>query len=150
VFSVFFWSVMIGKAVFGYLSDRLDKVHVMLGSIVNLAIGLVVLRTIQADDTVTIFIYAVIYGLGVGGAFAMIQLVIADCFAGKSYGKILGIFTFVDTMAGSIGALVLGSMRVAFGSYVPALNLMIGMCVIAAGCVIVLVRLNRLARPVMT
>ena len=148
VFSVFFWCVMTGKAVFGYLSDRLNKVHVMLGSVVNLVIGLVVLRTIQADNTVTIFSYAVIYGLGVGGAFAMIQLVIADCFAGHAYGKILGIFTFVDTMAGSLGALVLGSMRVAFGSYVPALNLMIGMCVIAAGCVIVLARRNRLARPV--
>jgi len=150
VFSVFFWSVMIGKAVFGYLSDRLDKVQVMLGSIINLAIGLIVLRTIQADDTVTIFSYAVIYGLGVGGAFAMIQLVIADSFAGKSYGKILGIFTFVDTMAGSLGALVLGSMRVAFDSYIPALNLMIGMCVIAAGCVIVLARLNKSARPLTT
>jgi sugar phosphate permease len=147
VFSVFFWSVMTGKAVFGYLSDRLNKVHVMLGSVVNLAIGLVVLRTIQADSTETIFSYAVIYGLGVGGAFAMIQLVIADCFAGHAYGKILGIFTFVDTMAGSLGALVLGSMRVAFGSYIPALNLMIGLCVIAAGCIIVLARLDRPARP---
>jgi sugar phosphate permease len=148
VFSVFFWSVMTGKAVFGYLSDRLNKAHVMLASVVNMTIGLVVLRMVDADTTVTIYSYAVIYGLGVGGAFAMIQLVIADCFAGHSYGKILGIFTFVDTMAGSLGALVLGSMRVAFGSYVPALNLMIGMCVIAAGCVIVLARLNRPALPV--
>jgi len=147
VFSVFFWSVMIGKAVFGYLSDRLNKVHVMLASVVNMTIGLVVLRMVDTNSSLTIFSFAVIYGLGVGGAFAMIQLVIADCFAGNSYGKILGIFTFVDTMAGSLGALVLGSMRVAFGSYVPALNLMIGMCVIAAGCVIVLARLNRPDRP---
>jgi sugar phosphate permease len=150
LFSVFFWSVMVGKAIFGYLSDRLNKVRVMLGSVVNLAIGLVVLRAIQADDTVMIFSYAVIYGLGVGGAFAMIQLVIADCFAGRSYGKILGIFTLVDTMAGSLGALVLGSMRVAFGSYVPALNLMIGLCVMAAVCIIVLTRLKQTVATVAT
>ena len=48
----------------------------------------------------------------------------------------------------AFSAKVLGSMRVAFGSYVPALNLMIGMCVIAAGCVIVLARLNQPVRPV--
>jgi OFA family oxalate/formate antiporter-like MFS transporter len=139
IFSVFFWSVMAGKAGFGYLSDRLNKVHVMLGSIINLTIGLIVLRMVDAESTALIFTYAVIYGMGVGGAFAMIQLVIADYFAGNAYGKILGIFTFVDTMAGSLGALVLGSMRVAMDSYVPAMNLMIGMCTIAAGCVIVLI-----------
>ena len=142
IFSVFFWSVMVGKAIFGYLSDRLNKVHVMLGSVVNLAIGLVVLRAIQADDSVTIFSYAVIYGLGVGGAFTMIQLVIADCFAGHAYGKILGIFTLVDTMAGSLGALVLGSMRVALESYIPAINLMLGLCAMASICIIALVRMT--------
>ena len=150
IFSVFFWSVMSGKAGFGYLSDRLNKVHVMLGSIINLTIGLMVLRMVDAESTALIFVYAVIYGMGVGGAFAMIQLVIADYFAGDAYGKILGIFTFVDTMAGSLGALVLGSMRVAMDSYVPALNLMIGMCVLAAGCVMVLIRSANRAEPVAT
>ena len=103
---------------------------------------------VDAESTALIFVYAVIYGIGVGGAFAMIQLVIADYFAGDAYGKILGIFTFVDTMAGSLGALVLGSMRVAMDSYVPALNLMIGMCVLAAGCVMVLIRSANRAEPV--
>jgi len=150
IFSVFFWSVMSGKAGFGYLSDRLNKAHVMLGSIVNLAIGLIVLRMIDAESTVMVFTYAVIYGMGVGGAFAMIQLVIADYFAGRAYGKILGIFTFVDTLAGSFGALALGSLRVATGSYAPALNLMIGMCVMAAVCVIVLMRMTKRVAQVAT
>lgn len=148
VFSVFFWASITGKAVFGFLSDRLDKIYVMLGSIVNLAIGLLVLRTVSADNPVLIFTYAVIYGIGTGGAFAMIQLVIADNFAGHSYGKILGIFTFVDTMAGSLGALVLGSLRVAMDSYGPALNLMIAMCVVAALCVIALKNLTDRKEPV--
>jgi sugar phosphate permease len=150
VFSVFFWANIAGKAGFGYLSDRLNKVHVMLGSIVNLAIGLMVLRAVNAESTIMIFAYAVIYGMGAGGAFAMIQLVIADYFAGQAYGKILGIFTFVDTMAGSLGALVLGSLRVALDSYAPALNLMTGMCAMAAVCVFVLTRLTNRSALVAT
>ena len=119
VFSAFFWAGIVGKAGFGYLSDRLNKVHVMLASIINLAIGLIVLRTINADSTVMIFTYALIYGMGAGGAFAMIQLVIADYFAGQAYGKILGIFTFVDTMAGALGTQVIGAMRGYFRQLYP-------------------------------
>jgi len=145
VFSVFFWAGIAGKAGFGYLSDRLDKGHIMLASIINLAIGLIVLRTINAESMVMIFAYAVIYGMGAAGVFAMIQLVIAKHFAGQAYGKILGIFTFVDTMASALGIQVIGAMRVASDSYIPAFNLMIMMCAIAAVCVIVVNRLNRRA-----
>jgi sugar phosphate permease len=146
IFSAFFWAGIAGKAGFGYLSDRLNKVHVMLGSIINLAIGLLVLRTINADSTVMIFVYAVIYGMGAGGAFAMIQLVIAEYFAGQAYGKILGIFTFVDTIAGALGTQVIGSLRVALDNYVPAWNLMIMICAIAAVCVIVMNQLTKRTR----
>ena len=118
----------------------------MLGSIINLAIGLIVLRSLHADSTAMIFAYAVTYGMAAGGAFAMIQLVIAEHFAGLAYGKILGIFTFVDTMAGALGTQVIGIMRVTLDSYIPALNLMISACVIAAICVIVMNKLAKRAR----
>jgi sugar phosphate permease len=144
VFSAFFWASIVGKAGFGYLSDRLNKVHVMLGSIVNMAMGLMVLRTINADSTALVFAYAVIYGMGAGGGFAMMQLVIAEYFAGQAYGKILGIFTFVDTMAGALGTQVTGMIRVASESYTPALNLMLAACAIAAICVIVIARIREL------
>lgn len=144
-FSAFFWAGIVGKAGFGYLSDRLNKAHVMLGSILNLAIGLILLRSINAESTVMIFAYAVIYGMAAGGAFAMIQLVIAEHFAGQAYGKILGIFTFVDTMAGALGTQVIGIMRVTLESYIPAFNLMISACVIAAICVIVMNELTKRA-----
>lgn len=145
VFSVFFWSGIAGKAGFGYLSDRLDKGHIMLVSIANLVIGLIVLRTINAENTMMIFAYAVIYGMGAAGVFATIQLMIARYFSGQAYGKILGIFTFVDTMASALGIQVIASMRVAFDSYIPAINLMIMLCAIAAVCVVVG---NQLARRV--
>ena len=143
VFSIFFWGGIVGKAGFGYLSDRLNKVHVMLGSVGNLIVGLAILRTLSADNTTMVFAYAVVYGIGAGGAFAMIQLVIAEHFAGQAYGKILGIFTFVDTIAGALGTQVVGMMRVYYESYVPALNVMIVACIVAGLCVIAIDRLRR-------
>ena len=68
----------------------------------------------------------------------MVQLTIAEHFAGNDYGRILGVFVFIDTMAGGLGIFVLGEMRVALGSYIPAFNLMIALCVIAAICVMII------------
>ncbi len=143
IFSTFFWAAVVGKISFGYLSDIFDKGLIMLLGVVNLALGLIVLRLVGPGDVFTAYAYAVIYGFGYSGAFTMIQLMIAEFFSGTSYGKILGCFTMVDTMAGAIGIFALGNMRVAMDSYIPAFNLMIALCVIATVCVVVM---NQLAK----
>ncbi len=136
VFSVFFWAGIVGKASFGYLSDHFNTGRVMLISIINLALGFIVLRTLDVGETAMMFAFAMISGVGFSGVFTMVQLMIAESFVGRAYGKILGVFTFVDTMAGALGIQVIGSMRVALGSYSPAFNLMIMICLVAAACVI--------------
>jgi len=77
-----------------------------------------------------LYAYAAVYGIGFSGTFAMIQVVVAEFFAGASYGRILGVFTMVDTLAGAMGTKALGAMRVAGGSYLPAFDLLIGLCVL--------------------
>ncbi len=140
VFSIFFWAGIVGKFGFGYLSDRLNKVHVMLVCIGNFILGLWLLRNLDGNSVPLTFAYAVIYGLGTGGAFSMIQLVIAEHFAGQAYGKILGIFTFVDTMAGAGGTQAIGMLRVANQSYLPAIDLMILGCIFSGFCMFALRR----------
>ena len=147
VFSVFFWFAMIGKALFGVLSDWFKKTHIMLLAIVNLGVGLILLRLIDADTPGLIYVYAAVYGAGYSGAFTMIQLMIAEFFAGPSYGKILGLFVMIDTLAGALGTRVLGDLRDGLGSYAPAFNLMIALCVIAGACVLVLDRRQASAAP---
>lgn len=143
ILSTFFWAAVVGKVLFGYLSDIFDKGLIMFISVINLLLGLVVLRLVGPGDIGTAFMFALVYGVGYSGAFTMIQLMIAEFFSGASYGKILGCFTLVDTLAGSLGIFVLGYMRVQLESYVPSFNLMIALCVVAAGCVHVM---NLIAR----
>jgi sugar phosphate permease len=138
IVSVYFWFSVMGYLLFGYLADHFNKSHIMLLAVINLALGLILLRIVEADDRVTVFAYAAIFGMGFSGAFSMVQLTIAEHFAGNDYGRILGVFVFIDTMAGGLGIFVLGEMRVALGSYIPAFNLMIALCVIAAICVIII------------
>ena len=143
VIGIFFLFGFAGNIVFGFLSDRFDKSTVMLVATVTLAAGIALIRFASADATMVIYAYALVAGLGYGGSFTMIQLTIADFFAGASYGKILGVFTFVDTLAGSMGAIVLGSMRVADGNYIQSFNIMLGLCVVSIIFVGILMQIRR-------
>ncbi|MEM1089200.1 MAG: MFS transporter [Pseudomonadota bacterium] len=140
IFSVFFWSAIVGKVLFGYLGDHFNKVWILLLSIINLMLGLVVLRMVDPSSNLTLFGYAVVYGVGFAGAFSAIQLVLAEFFAGPSYGRILGLFTMVDSLAGAAGIQFLGMRRVADESYLPALNGLIIMLIVVAALVALLRR----------
>ena len=142
VFSVFFFSSVIGKFLFGWLSDYFAKVNIMLLATVNLALGLIIFRFVEAENMVSIYIYAVVYGIGFSGAFTMVQLMIAELFAGPTYGSILGFFIFMDTLAGGLGIAVVGQLRVASETYYPAINFMFALSVASICCVLVLKRLT--------
>jgi len=143
VVSVYFWFSIMGYLLFGYLADHFNKSHIMLLAIISLALGLILLRIMEGDERVIVFAYAAIFGMGFSGGFSMVQLTIAEHFSGNDYGRILGVFVFIDTMAGGLGIFVLGEVRVALDSYIPAFNLMIAMCAIAAICVVIMNQLSK-------
>lgn len=138
VTSLFFLCSIIGKLLFGWLGDRFNKLIIMLISIINLLIGTVLLRYLADLPTAMMYVYALVYGIAFSGAFTMIQVVVAELYSGSSYGKILGIFTMIDTLAGSMGIIVLGSMRKNSGSYLGAFDTMILLCGFACICVLAL------------
>ena len=138
VFSLFFLSSIVGKFSFGWLSDRVVKGHVMLMAITNLILGLLILRFVEGLGLNMVYLYAVVYGIGFSGCFTMVQLMVAELFAGPTYGRILAIYLFVDTMISGLGVSLLGIIRDTTGSYIPAIYLMIGMCVTAFVCVLFL------------
>jgi MFS transporter, OFA family, oxalate/formate antiporter len=142
VISVFFWSSIVGRLLIGYLSDRIDKTLIMLGAVVNLIAGLLILRVASAEHMASLYAYAVVYGIGFSGTFTMIQLVIAEFFAGQSYGKILGVLTMVDVLGGGIGISAIAWMQKAFGSYLPVIQILIGVCCVVAVTILFLYRIR--------
>jgi len=135
VISVFFFCAIIGKFIFGWLSDHVNRLVVMLLAAANMGLGLLVLRLVDGESMSMTYGYAVVYGIGFSGTFTMIQLTIAELFAGPTYGRILGLYVAVDTVSASIGIFTLGAIRVQMGSYVPAIDLMLGMVVVSLICV---------------
>lgn len=146
IISSIFWFAIMGKILFGFLSDRFDKTIMMFIVVLNLIAGLLILRFSSAGNPISLYGYAAVFGIGFSGTFTMIQMVIADFFAGQSYGKILGILTMVDVASGGIGITVIAKMQGTFNSYLPVINTLIGLCCLVAIVVALLYKI----RPVST
>ncbi len=138
ILGVFFVSSLTGKFLFGYLSDRYSKKNIMLLATLNLTLGSILLPLLNEQSSFLLYLYAIVYGIGFSGAFTMIQVLVAEYYQGPSYGSILGLITGVDTFAGSMGIIILSSMRTAQGNYYQAFNLLIGICVVASVCVLII------------
>jgi sugar phosphate permease len=147
IVSAIFWFAIAGKLLFGYLSDRLDKILMMLLVVILLLIGLSILRMSSADNLLSLYGYAAVYGIGFSGTFAMIQLVIAEFFAGQSYGKILGILTSIDVAAGGAGITAIAKMKEGFNSYLPVIEVLMGLCCLVAVMVLYLYKIRRKILP---
>lgn len=75
--------------------------------------------------------YAATYGIAYSGVFTMIQIIVAELYYGQAYGKILGIVLTIDTLASVAGIVFLGQKSVADGSYIPAIQILIILCLVA-------------------
>lgn len=130
--SALFLFGVVGKLIFGFLSDSFNKKMVMVGAILLLIAGNVILYVIALNAmTVSPYWYAFAYGIAYSGVFTMIQVMVAELYYGQSYGKILGLVLTVDTLASVLGIVFLGKMSSESGSYLSGIQLMIALCVAA-------------------
>jgi MFS transporter, OFA family, oxalate/formate antiporter len=122
-----------GKLLFGWLSDKYSRQYIMAGSIALMLISIFLVKQ-SIGNASFISPFAMVFGLGFGGAFSIIQIWVADIYAGKNFGAILGVVTMIDTIAGSAGMITIGSMRKASGSFASGFNLLLVLCIIALVC----------------
>ncbi len=112
-----------GKFLFGWLADHRPKQEVMIvASLVMLAGCLLLFQwpggTLMLTDRVPqLAVFTLVYGLGFGGAFTMIQLVCIASFGQRELGRILGLIIFIDTIGAVLGIAGIGLLRDATGDY---------------------------------
>ncbi len=142
IFSIFFICSFLGKIGFGWLSDYCKKEVSMMLSVIALIASFLMLKQAGADDVWLLNSYAVVAGIGFGGSFTTIQLLIAQHFAGHSYGKILALLVMIDSIAGAMGTRVIANMRDSSDNYLAAFDTMIAVCVIAMVSIVIILMLD--------
>lgn len=138
--SILFVVSVAGKSAFGFLSDRIAPVRVMLicGAVMFLA-TLVLL----ALNSKTALAFLIPFGLGYGGTFVLLQRLVADFFGNRDYPKILGVITVVETVGAAIGGLVTGRLAdAAGGDYSTAFFAVIAVSGAALALVVILNLMN--------
>lgn len=141
-----------GKFGFGTLSDRYPKRRVMLFASLTLLAGCLLLFSFPAGgpalttDPGRLRAFALVFGLGFGGSFTLIQLTAVESFGQLDLGKILGVVVFVDTFGGMGGTLLGGALRTSTGSYLVPFGLVTLVALVAVANVL-LIRPLRWSAP---
>lgn len=112
--TVMFLLGLFGKIGSGILADRFGDKWVLVGSLSIMCCGAWLL--VSTSNT-TFWPALLLFGLGWGGLYTLLQLLVADCFGLKDLGKILGTITVLNTLGGALGPSVTGMLFDKFHSY---------------------------------
>ncbi len=130
--SLMFGLALVGKLVFGFLSDALDQKKVFLANLAVMLAGSIALASI---DTSLIWVAIALYGLGWGGMYTMLQLQAINAFGLKAAGKILGVLVMVEAIGGGLGIFLTGVLFDQFKNYQMAFAIicvLLGLSLVAA------------------
>ncbi len=139
--SALFLSSLSGKFFFGWLSDRLKPIQVMLLCCVVMLSGSLFLLNLNQT---TAFAFIVPFGMGYGGAFVLLQLLSVTTFGARDSGAILGAIIFIEALGGAVGSYLTGVLASrAGGDYTLAFYCVIGVTALALLAVFALSKLPR-------
>ena len=116
---------MISQLVGGYVGDRIPK-RVALFIFTSIQAGAVVVLTL-ASDLSTMYVFAVIFGIGFGGRNPLTTAIRGEYFGRASFGKILGLSTVPMNIMLLIASPFAGYMRDLQGTYTDAFLILAGM-----------------------
>jgi MFS family permease len=130
VISLVLTSSIVGRLLMGWLADRYPKKYVMLliYTLVSLAIPLLYFASVPG----MIYIFAIIFGIGLGGDYMIIPLMTAELFGLKVMGRIMGIIITADGLAEAFSPMFVGYLYDLSKNYVNGFASLIILAVIGA------------------
>lgn len=99
---------LIGRVLMGFLSDLLSRKYVMI--LIYLLVASAIPLLMLPDFPGRIYLFAVIYGIGLGGDYMIIPLMAGDLFGVKVLGRVMGIILVADGVAESMFPVLVGAL----------------------------------------
>jgi MFS family permease len=109
---------IVNRVVGGGLSDRIGRVKTFVTGAFVAALGLAVLFFHQTPDRVwDLYLFAVLFGGGIGAMTGQTTALASDMYRGKNFGTILGFITIGFGLGGAAGAWLGGLVYDLTGGY---------------------------------
>jgi sugar phosphate permease len=122
IISLVLASSIVGRLLMGWLADRVPKKYVMI-LIFSLVAGSIPLLHV-ADQGGIIYLFAFIFGIGLGGDYMIIPLMSAELFGVRIMGRIMGIILTFDGLAEAFSPMLVGWLRDTTGSYATGFSVL--------------------------
>lgn len=115
IISLILAASIIGRLLMGWLADKIPKKYVMI-IIYTLVAGSIPLLFLASSPGI-IYLFAFIFGIGLGGDYMIIPLMAADLFGVKVMGRIMGLILTFDGLSEAFCPMLVGWLRDRSGSY---------------------------------
>ncbi len=138
VISLVLAASIIGRLLMGWLADRYSKKYVMM--LIYSLITISILLLYYATTPGVIYLFAFIFGIGLGGDYMIIPLMAAELFGVKVMGRVMGLVLTVDGLGEAFGPILAGGLRDRTGSYALGFTALIILSVIGTIAVAMLPR----------
>jgi len=129
-----------GRLFAGWLADRWPRKYVML--LIYSIVATAVVLLFFARSTVSLYVFAIVFGIGLGGDYMIIPLLAADLFGVAVLGRVMGIVLTADGAAEALAPMTVAAIRDRTGSYTQGFLVLLVLAAVGATAV-ALIRKNR-------
>jgi len=133
VMSFVLLSSLAGRVLMGFLADLIRRKYVMI--LIYMIVASAIPLLLMPDFPGRIYIFAVIFGIGLGGDYMIIPLMAADLFGVKALGRTMGIILVADGVSESTFPMIVGALHSVTNNYTLGFSMLI--CIAVIGAIIV-------------
>jgi MFS family permease len=123
ILSLVLGSSIIGRLLMGWLADRFAKKYVML--LIYAIVSLAILLLYSNSSPNAIYVFGVLFGIGLGGDYMIIPLMAAELFGVRVMGRVMGLVLTMDGLAEAFGPIMAGALHDKTGSYATSFTVLI-------------------------
>jgi len=121
---------LVGRLLMGWLADRWPKKRVML--LIYLLVAVALPIPLLASTHGAIVLYAIVFGIGLGGEYMVIPLMAAELFGVRVLGRAMGLVLAADGVAEAVAPVLVGRLHDISGNYASGFTALIGFALAGA------------------
>lgn len=134
VMSLVLLSSLAGRVLMGWLADTVNRKYVMV--LIYLIVAAAIPLLLLPDFPGRIYLFAAVFGIGLGGDYMIIPLMAGDLFGVRALGRTMGIILVADGVAESMFPMLVGALYDgATKSYALGFGMLV--CMALAGAAVV-------------
>jgi MFS family permease len=115
-------SSIAGRLMMGWLADHFSKKYVMTVTYLLVALTIPLLLLVRPDQTYYLYVFAILFGFGMGADYMLIPLMAAEQFGVNTLARAMAIILPTDTIGQTWFPYLVARLRLHYGDYGHALS----------------------------